>query len=77
MQELYRLRASSTGITKLEALRAAQLGLLRGDVKPNPMQGPDRGIITSRPSSDAPSFPRSANASYAHPYYWAPFFFNA
>jgi CHAT domain-containing protein len=74
MQEFYRIRESSAGITKLEALREAQLALLRGDVKINPISGGDRGVVTKRPPSDAPSFPRNANAPYAHPYYWAPFF---
>ena len=30
MQEFYRIRESSAGMTKLEALREAQLSLLRG-----------------------------------------------
>jgi CHAT domain len=33
MQDFYRIRESAAGITKLEALRQAQLGLLRGTVE--------------------------------------------
>ncbi len=74
MQEFYRIRESSAGVTKLEALREAQLALLRGEVKSNGVPEGDRGAVTKRPGSDALSLPRNANAPYAHPYYWAPFF---
>jgi CHAT domain-containing protein/Tfp pilus assembly protein PilF len=74
MQELYRLRESKAGTTKLEALRAAQLRLLRGDKRVEPAAEGDRVVITTRPPSSVPSFPRNVNAPYAHPYYWAPFF---
>ncbi len=50
MQEFYRIRETSAGIPKLEALREAQLQLLRGEGQSKP------------------------GASYAHPFYWAPFF---
>jgi CHAT domain-containing protein len=83
MQEFYRLRESSGGITKLEALREAQLALLRGDVRGDvygkPAADSARGVVAIRPSSstahpEALGFPLNANAPYAHPYYWAPFF---
>jgi CHAT domain-containing protein/tetratricopeptide (TPR) repeat protein len=50
MQEFYRIRETSAGIPKLEALREAQLQLLRDEGQSKP------------------------GASYAHPFYWAPFF---
>jgi CHAT domain-containing protein/uncharacterized protein HemY len=75
MQEFYRIRESQAGITKLEALREAQLALLRGGVRNNADAERDRGVLTNRPpAAGAPSFSRDANAPYAHPYYWAPFF---
>ena len=74
MQEFYRIRESSKGMTKLEALREAQLALLHGDVKIKPGADRDRGVVSNGAHPDAPSFPQSANAPYAHPYYWAPFF---
>jgi CHAT domain-containing protein len=78
MQAFYRIRESSPGMTKLEALRESQLSLLRGDVQAKPAAGSDRGVVSNRaPAStglEALSFPTSAEAPYAHPYYWAPFF---
>jgi CHAT domain-containing protein/uncharacterized protein HemY len=60
MQEFYRIRESSSGMTKLEALREAQLELLHGEVQAAP--------------AGTPGSSRKPNASYAHPFYWAPFF---
>ena len=60
MQEFYRIRESSPGIPKLEALREAQLELLRGDV-PAATGGARRS-------------PVQLDAPYTHPFYWAPFF---
>jgi len=79
MQEFYRIRESSVGITKLEALRQAQLELLRGEAQIHADGERDRGLVPIRESSgatgpEAPSFPVNANAPYAHPFYWAPFF---
>jgi CHAT domain-containing protein len=52
-------------LTKVEALRDAQLDLLRGKITPQ-SGGSDRGF--SMPADD-----RAAALNYAHPYYWAPF----
>ena len=60
MQEFYRIRESSPGIPKLEALREAQLELLRGN-------GPAA-------TGGARRFPVQLDAPYTHPFYWAPFF---
>lgn len=78
MQRFYRIRESSRGKTKLEALREAQLELLRGSVKlaPDAARGrvPMRGSAGRKPPVDAPSFRADPRSPYAHPYYWAPFF---
>jgi len=68
MQEFYRIRESSAGITKLEALREAQLELLRGETKTNPGDNGNRGVRVEKAT------PLDAKPSYKHPYYWAPFF---
>jgi CHAT domain-containing protein len=52
-------------VTKVEALRKAQLDLLLGQVKPN-AAATGRGFVAERTNVDAPS-------GYAHPFYWAPF----
>jgi CHAT domain-containing protein/uncharacterized protein HemY len=68
MQEFYRIRQSSAGITKLEALREAQLELLRGETKADGGDNGNRGVRVEKTT------PLDAKPSYKHPYYWAPFF---
>jgi CHAT domain-containing protein len=75
MQDFYRIRESSGGITKLEALRQAQLGLLRGTVEVQQSSTTDRALIHETTGTvQAPAFQRDPKAPYAHPYFWAPFF---
>jgi CHAT domain-containing protein len=65
MQELYRIRQSDPNLTKIEALRRAQLELLNGAVKPDgPVEA--RGVKVAGDAEPA--------RNYQHPYYWAPFF---
>jgi CHAT domain-containing protein len=52
---------------KAEALRQAQLALLRGPAM-SPNGGSDRGFQSGQKSTSA-----SHEAGYSHPYYWAPF----
>ena len=74
-------RELGPGMTKLEALRQAQLELLRGMAKPIENTEPVRGVI-ARPAEGtegnralpAQRFAADPQAPYAHPYYWAPFF---
>jgi len=70
MQEFYRIRESSAGVTKAEALQRAQIRLLNGDVKPGPGELSARSTAPTRGASFRPD----PNAPYAHPFYWAPFF---
>jgi CHAT domain-containing protein len=66
MSDFYKRWADGAGkVTKVEALRKAQLDLLLGQVKP---QGgaTGRGVVVENETPGAP-------AGYAHPYYWAPF----
>jgi CHAT domain-containing protein len=77
MQEFHRIRESSPGMTKLAALREAQLSLQHGNVQIMSAKG-DRGVASNQTSSgparpETPNFPVRAQAPYAHPYYWAPF----
>jgi CHAT domain-containing protein len=75
MQEFYRIHESSAGIAKLEALREAQLSLLRGSASATEPPIADRALIhESIAPADAPKFSRDPKVPYAHPYYWAPFF---
>ncbi|HXG93669.1 MAG TPA: CHAT domain-containing protein [Blastocatellia bacterium] len=74
MREFYRLRESESGLSKAEALRQAQLALLRGSIKGG--RSTERGIVVKPASEDKTSseaFKENASAPYAHPFYWAPF----
>lgn len=77
MQDFYRLREAQAGTSKAEALRQAQLILLRGGkskVAEDPQS--NRQIIHDEAKAAAPTkplFKLDSNKPYAHPYYWAPF----
>jgi TonB family protein len=77
MQEFYRVRESSE-TTKAEALRLAQLALLRGTLKPTNVTSANRALMHEpvRKESDPQSRPFESDpkSPYAHPYFWAPFF---
>jgi CHAT domain-containing protein len=59
------------GITKVAALRQAQLALITGDESAIDKTTPARGLgVVAGENSSAV---RQNNSSFAHPYYWAPF----
>lgn len=72
MQFFYRnLSNSKTPITKAEALRQAQLSLLRGD-RLTKQNIDKRGIrVDPKPGTSPRNQQNTSNSS--HPYYWAPF----
>jgi len=70
MREFYRLRMSDPALTKAEALRQAQLGLLTGQIRGN--SSADRGAKVNRGVEGRP-FDQDPQRPYAHPYFWAPF----
>jgi CHAT domain-containing protein len=77
MREFYRARQSAA-TTKAEALRQAQLAMLRGIVKKSEGGIANRELLHEDGSktgeSQRPSFVFDPKTPYAHPYYWAPFF---
>jgi CHAT domain-containing protein len=76
MQKFYRLREAAPEKSKLEALREAQLELLRGSVKRAASAAPVHATLqeTAGSKADAPRFQVDPRSPYAPPYYWAPFF---
>jgi CHAT domain-containing protein len=73
-------------MTKAEALRQAQLALLRGEdqganAKDNARRSGDRteeatnikDMQWEEESTQGPEFKKDPQAPYSHPYYWAPF----
>jgi CHAT domain-containing protein len=66
MGDFYKRWTAGAGkVTKAEALREAQLDLLLGETKAK-TGGSARGLVTE-------TGPAATPATYAHPYYWAPF----
>jgi CHAT domain-containing protein/tetratricopeptide (TPR) repeat protein len=53
---------------KAEALRQAQLGLLRGDTAESPKSESDHGFPAGQQATST-----AHEAGYSHPFYWAPF----
>jgi CHAT domain-containing protein len=75
MQEFYRIREGSPGMTKLEALREAQLEpVARRSAQSSRCGSAIAESIRTEHVGSLASFPIDKNAPYAHPYYWAPFF---
>jgi CHAT domain-containing protein/Tfp pilus assembly protein PilF len=76
MTNFYRLRRDDLQLPKGEALRQAQLALLRGLIKDTgkPTTGPPRAdLVGTEVENHLPRFPYDAAKPFAHPYYWAPF----
>jgi CHAT domain-containing protein len=80
MRTLYRLREEQQ-LSKAEALRQAQLALLRGGDR-TAMEDQPRGQVvtltaeaadTETDADSAPPFAVDPRRPHAHPYYWAPF----
>lgn len=69
MQDFYSNLARETPITKAEALRQAQLKMLRGEVSRE--GGSDRGLVEVRPVAEYET--EGSASEFAHPYYWAAF----
>ena len=77
MREFYLLRDEHPGMSKAEAIRQAQLTLLRGaEQQATPDEKKKRSELVSqtndRVSNQLP-FKADPKAPYAHPYFWAPF----
>jgi CHAT domain-containing protein len=79
MHTFYRLREGQPGLPKVEALRQAQLALLRGARPPGaPAHTASRAGAVGADASSEPGgalsrFRSDPEAPYAHPAFWAPF----
>ncbi|MEB3180424.1 MAG: CHAT domain-containing protein [Nostocaceae cyanobacterium] len=70
MQKFYSNLAQDTPLTKSQALRQAQLNMLKGNTTTNANR--QRNIVVeARPN--APNQRRRSSSQFSHPYYWAPF----
>ena len=68
MATFYKLWITTPGMTKGEALRQAQLEVMRGTADSS---GTSRGI--NKAESSASTTMPSSSSPYANPFYWAPF----
>jgi len=76
MQDFYKLREAQSGVSKAEALRQAQMRLLRGADSPEAASEQSRQLTHEEEKPGAakrPLFKTDARAPFGHPYYWAPF----
>jgi CHAT domain-containing protein len=60
-------------LDKADALRQAQLALLRGSAAVEVSSNAQRGLTRMNGAAAAGNFKADPNAPYAHPFYWAPF----
>jgi CHAT domain-containing protein len=60
-------------LDKADALRQAQLALLKGSARLDDASGAQRGLTRADATPTTGNFKVNPNAPYAHPFYWAPF----
>jgi CHAT domain-containing protein/uncharacterized protein HemY len=74
MREFYRLREANPQWSKVEALRQAQIALLRGKDSGS-KQAAERGVNLAAIGIDKgmTAYKRDSKVPFAHPHYWAPF----
>lgn len=75
MREFYRLKRANPRWSKAEALRQAQIAMLKGkEMSIARALEEARGIgIANEDESEMKPYHRNAKARFAHPHYWAPF----
>ena len=79
MQRFYRLRDTQEGMLKAEALRQAQVSLLRGEAVDVRGGLQRRGLLDAAPQRGidgggaAAAAAAGGKTSFAHPFFWAPF----
>jgi len=75
MTEFYGTLETSPKIGKAEALRQAQINLLKGKYKTDGARKNDRSDVVKLDGSTAtqPPFEKNEKAPFAHHFYWSPF----
>jgi CHAT domain-containing protein/predicted negative regulator of RcsB-dependent stress response len=73
MVAFYRAYSTNPNFNKAEALRQAQLSLLRGTQSQAGTKGADARADITPVSGAQPLFQKDPAKPFAHPYYWAPF----
>jgi len=73
MEEFYRQKTPTRGLTKAEALRQAQLAMLGGKLHRPDASSRGDSTLAGEIDREFPVFTKDKAKPYAHPYYWAPF----
>lgn len=73
MGQFYGFRKAHQDWSKLACLRAAQLAMLNGELKPAQGAGRRAGSGAPESVSDQPKWVPDPTKPYAHPFFWAPF----
>ena len=75
MLNFYRIRQANRQMPKAEALREAQIALLKGTAKTGAAGKDERtGVMKfGEEKQTQPPYKKNENAPLAHPYYWSPF----
>ena len=77
MTRFYKLMFTDRGINKAEALRQAQLALLRGTIKEaekgKGVRAEEVSLTRKSDTVHKKAYVANPDAPYAHPYFWAPF----
>jgi CHAT domain-containing protein len=75
MTRFYRIYVTTPNLSKAEALRKAQISLLRGEGGGGPVSGDRRSseMAAEVGNPNLPPYKSDPRAPFSHPYYWAPF----
>jgi CHAT domain-containing protein len=75
MTLFYRNYETKPTINKAEALREAQIALLRGEEASGPVSGERRSTeaVSEAGKTELPPYKTDPHAPFSHPFYWAPF----
>jgi CHAT domain-containing protein len=73
MREFYQLKQKNPQWSKAEALRQAQMTLLKGKASSSGANEKKRGPTITEAESGRKTYRRDALAPFGHPHYWAPF----
>ncbi|HEX4945125.1 MAG TPA: CHAT domain-containing protein, partial [Blastocatellia bacterium] len=73
MQAFYQRREAQADITKVEALRQAQIKLMQGELVTTVAFAQREIVHDTNKATNQPAYKPDPKKPYAHPYYWAPF----
>ncbi|MCY7377477.1 MAG: CHAT domain-containing protein [Pyrinomonadaceae bacterium] len=75
MSGFYRILETDAKVSKAEALRRAQIALIRGNYQPAQITENRRSesVRFGASANNFPKFVKDENAPFAHPFYWSPF----